>query len=102
MLSDTHDPLREELVQILLPDGSCNEALRPIDDREAVAIYRQMLLLRTYDRKAVSLQRQGRFRTYAPMEGQEASLVASARALQQGDWLAGSYRETGAMWVHGV
>jgi pyruvate dehydrogenase E1 component alpha subunit len=65
-------------------------------------MYRQMLLLRIYDRKAVSLQRQGRFGTYAQMEGQEASLVASTYPLQPHDWMTTSYRETGAMWLHGV
>jgi len=36
------------------------------------------------------------------MEGQEASLVASALPLQPQDWMVTSYRETGAMWMHGV
>jgi pyruvate dehydrogenase E1 component alpha subunit len=65
-------------------------------------MYRQMWLLRIYDRKAVSLQRQGRFGTYAQMEGQEACMVASPLSLQPQDWMVTSYRETGAMWMHGV
>jgi pyruvate dehydrogenase E1 component alpha subunit len=50
----------------------------------------------------VSLQRQGRFGTYAQMEGQEASLIASTYPLQPQDWMVTTYRETGAMWRHGV
>ena len=65
-------------------------------------MYRQMTLLRVYDRKAVTLQRQGRFGTYAQMEGQEACMVASVYPLQRQDWMTVSYRETGAMWMHGV
>ncbi|MEE8301718.1 MAG: pyruvate dehydrogenase (acetyl-transferring) E1 component subunit alpha [Candidatus Tectomicrobia bacterium] len=103
MFFDTYDSLKGEMVSILAPDGSCNETLRPpLDDPQVCQIYRQMRLLRIYDRKAVSLQRQGRFGTYAQMEGQEASLVASTYPLQPQDWMVTSYRETGAMWLHGV
>ena len=81
MFFDTYDSLKGEMVSILAPDGSCNETLRPpLDDPQVCQIYRQMRLLRIYDRKAVSLQRQGRFGTYAQMEGQEASLVSAAVA----------------------
>jgi pyruvate dehydrogenase E1 component alpha subunit len=103
MFFEKYDPLRGDMVGILTPDGACNEALRPaLDDEQVRQMYRQMLLLRLYDRKAVSLQRQGRLGTYAQMEGQEASLVASTHALQPQDWMVTSYRETGAMWLHGV
>ena len=103
MFLERYDPLKQEMVCILAPDGSCNETLRPALDKQQVGqMYRQMWLLRLYDRKAVSLQRQGRFGTYAQMEGQEASLVASVLPLQPQDWLVTSYRETGAMWMHGV
>ena len=103
MFLERYDPLKQEMVGILAPDGSCNETLRPALDKQQVRqMYRQMWLLRLYDRKAVSLQRQGRFGTYAQMEGQEASLVASTLPLQPQDWLVTSYRETGAMWMHGV
>jgi pyruvate dehydrogenase E1 component alpha subunit len=36
------------------------------------------------------------------MEGQEAGLVASVLPLQPQDWMVTSYRETGAMWMHGA
>jgi pyruvate dehydrogenase E1 component alpha subunit len=103
MFFERYDPLKGEMVCVLAPDGSCNESLRPsLDDEQVRQIYRQMMLVRIYDRKAVSLQRQGRFGTYAEMIGQEASLVASTYPLQQQDWMVTSYRETGAMWMHGV
>jgi pyruvate dehydrogenase E1 component alpha subunit len=103
MFFEKYDPLRGEMVSILAPDGTCSAALRPpLDDQQVRQMYRHMLLLRIYDRKAVSLQRQGRFGTYAQMEGQEASLVASTYPLQPQDWMVTTYRETGAMWLHGV
>ncbi len=103
MFFERYDPLKQDMVCILAPDGSCNDALRPaLADQQVRQMYRNMFLLRLYDRKAVSLQRQGRFGTYAQMEGQEACLVASPMALQPQDWMATTYRETGAMWMHGV
>ena len=51
---------------------------------------------------ALARDHKGRFGTYAQMEGQEASLVASTYPLQPQDWMVTSYRETGAMWLHGV
>ncbi|MGE3536260.1 MAG: pyruvate dehydrogenase (acetyl-transferring) E1 component subunit alpha [Candidatus Tectimicrobiota bacterium] len=103
MFFERYDPLKQDMVCILAPDGSCNESLRPaLDVQQVRQIYRHMWLLRLYDRKAVSLQRQGRFGTYAQMEGQEACMVASPLALQRQDWMATTYRETGAMWMHGV
>ena len=103
MFFDKYNPLKGEMVNILAPDGTCDDSLRPVlDDQQVRQMYRHMFLLRLYDRKAVSLQRQGRFGTYAQMEGQEASLVASTYPLQPQDWLVASYRETGAMWRHGV
>src|SRR5262249_61745015 len=96
MFLERYDPLKQEMVCILAPDGSCNEALRPALDKQQVRqLYRQMWLLRLYDRKAVSLQRQGGFGTYAQMEGQKASLVASGLALQPAEW-PGTWRPQAA------
>ena len=103
MFADRYDPLQNEMVSILTPDGCCAESLRPdLDDEQMRTMYRQMLTMRLYDRKAVAMQRQGRFGTYAQMEGQEACMVASTYPLGPRDWIVSSYRETGAMWMHGV
>jgi pyruvate dehydrogenase E1 component alpha subunit len=72
------------------------------DAEEIRACYREMLLLRTFDRKAVSLQRTGRLGTYAPCIGQEAVGVALGRAMAREDVLLGTYRETGTMLARGV
>ena len=92
MFFERYDPLKQEMVGILAPDGSCNETLRPaLDEQQVRQLYRQMWLLRLYDRKAVSLQRQGRFGTYAQMEGQEACMVASVLPLQPQDFAQSLY-----------
>jgi len=60
------------------------------------------LQLRTFDQKAVALQRTGRLGTYAPCLGQEAIGVALGRAMARDDVLLGTYRETGTMLARGV
>ncbi|MGM0835162.1 MAG: pyruvate dehydrogenase (acetyl-transferring) E1 component subunit alpha [Bacillota bacterium] len=67
----------------------------------AETFYKNMLRIRTFDKKAISLQRQGRIGTYAPFEGQEASQVGSALALNEEDWLFPSYRDHGATMTFG-
>ena len=64
-------------------------------------IYLQLIMVRTFDRKAISLQRQGRLGTYAPFEGQEAAQVGSALALEKDDWLFPTYRDHAATMTFG-
>jgi 2-oxoisovalerate dehydrogenase E1 component alpha subunit len=66
-----------------------------------MAMYRHLIRTRTFDRKCVSLQRQGRIGTYVPFEGQEACQVGSALALEDGDWMFPTYRDHGAMMTFG-
>lgn len=49
-----------------------------------------MLLSRAFDDKAFSLQRQGRFGTFSPVKGQEASVVGAALALDRDSRLDGA------------
>jgi len=46
-----------------------------IDEKLVKELYYNMIRIRTFDRKAINLQRQGRLGTYAPFEGQEAAQV---------------------------
>lgn len=74
----------------------------PCGDDEARALLQQMIFLRTFDERAVALQRQGRIGTYAPYQGLEACQAAAAFALQKEDWLLPTYRDHGAAMVHGL
>lgn len=68
-----------------------------------VEALRAMKLSRALDAKATALQRQGRFGTYAPAKGQEASLIGTAIALDPAtDWIVPSYREAAATIKHGL
>ncbi len=61
-----------------------------------------MMLTRTFDRKAVELQRTGRLGTYASSLGQEAVAVGVAAAMRADDVLLPSFREHGAQLWRGV
>ena len=88
----------------IAPNGSINHPLPTFasDADLLVALYRFMLLLRLFDRKAVALQRTGRLGTYAVSLGQEAVSVGVASAMRQEDVLLPSYRDNGALLWRGV
>jgi pyruvate dehydrogenase E1 component alpha subunit len=69
---------------------------------ELAALYRGMALARTFDAKAIALQRTGRLGTYASSLGQEAVSVGTAAAMRPGDVLLPSFREHGAQLWRGV
>jgi pyruvate dehydrogenase E1 component alpha subunit len=69
---------------------------------ELTALYRAMVLTRTFDAKAIALQRTGRLGTYASSLGQEAVAVGVAAAMQPSDVLLPSFREHGAQLWRGV
>ena len=88
----------------LAPDGSINRPLPAFasDAGLLASLYRAMVLLRNFDRKAVALQRTGRLGTYAVSLGQEAVSVGIASAMRGEDVLLPSYRDNGALIWRGV
>ncbi|WP_435344700.1 pyruvate dehydrogenase (acetyl-transferring) E1 component subunit alpha [Haloarchaeobius sp. HRN-SO-5] len=93
----------DDVHRVLDVDGSLVEgASVPLSDDGLFDLYEDLKLARAFDRKAVSLQRQGRMGTYPPIYGQEGAQVASVHALDDADWLFPSYRETGAILARGV
>jgi 2-oxoisovalerate dehydrogenase E1 component alpha subunit len=66
------------------------------------SLYRGMVLTRTFDHKAVSLQRTGRLGTYAVSLGQEAVAVGVASAMREEDVIVPSYRDNGALLWRGM
>lgn len=72
-------------------------------DRDTLAaLYRAIVLTRTFDSQAISLQRTGRLGTFASSLGQEAISVAVAHAMRPEDVLLPMYREQGAQILRGV
>jgi 2-oxoisovalerate dehydrogenase E1 component alpha subunit len=94
-----------EPVRLLDPDGTLREDPEhpvELDDDALLAMHRTMIITRRVDREAINLQRQGQLGVYASCLGQEAAQVASAWALEDGDWIFPSYRELGAAIVRHV
>ncbi|MGQ9646643.1 MAG: pyruvate dehydrogenase (acetyl-transferring) E1 component subunit alpha [Thermodesulfobacteriota bacterium] len=102
-LMEDYHPLKGKMFQILRPDGTLQpDKSPPISDQETLALYQKMTLIRLADQRCLSLQRQGRFGTYAPIWGQEACQVASASVLKKGDWVFPAFREIGAALIMGI
>ncbi len=93
-----------ELVGYLDAAGHPCTELPPLGrDRERLtALYRAMVLTRTFDAKAIALQRTGRLGTYASCLGQEAIGVALGATMRPEDVLLPSYRETAAQLARGA
>ena len=72
------------------------------DAASLVALYRALVRTRSFDAKAIALQRTGRLGTYASSIGQEAVSVGIASAMRLEDVLLPSFREHGGQLLRGV
>ncbi|WP_084614947.1 thiamine pyrophosphate-dependent dehydrogenase E1 component subunit alpha [Nakamurella lactea] len=95
----------EDLIQILSPEG----VLTPHPDfpvevtgEMLQGLYRDMVLIRRFDREGNSLQRQGQLSIWVPLLGQEAAQIGAGRAMRPQDFAFPSYREHGIAWCRGV
>jgi pyruvate dehydrogenase E1 component alpha subunit len=69
---------------------------------ELVDLYRNLVLLRTYDERSVVYHRQGRIGTYAIFWNHEAMQAGSVFALEERDWIFPSYRESAIGLLRGL
>ena len=69
---------------------------------ELLAIYRSLILLRTYDERSVVYHSQGRIGTYAIFWNHEAMQAGSVHALADQDWIFPSYRESAIGLLRGM
>ena len=81
-----------------VPDGEVDG----LDESDFLALYRQLVLLRTYDERSLVYHRQGRIGTYAMFWNHEAMQVGSAYALERDDWIFPSYRESAIGLLRGM
>ena len=93
-----------EYNRCLAPDGQVVGSLPAFaEERDAlIALYRAMILTRTFDTKSIALQRTGRLGTYASSLGQEAVAVGLGAAMRPEDVLLPSFREQGAQFLRGA
>ena len=81
-----------------LPDGE----VEGLDDADLLELYRQLVLLRTYDERSLVYHRQGRIGTYAIFWNHEAMQVGAVYALSDDDWIFPSYRESAIGLLRGM
>ncbi|MDN3497188.1 thiamine pyrophosphate-dependent enzyme [Planococcus sp. APC 4015] len=99
------------VVRVLAADGSFapSPAAEPylslidaLTDAQLEEFYRDMAVIRAFDRQATNLQRQGQLALWPPSFGQEAAQVGSARAARSQDHIFPSYREHVVTKIRGV
>jgi pyruvate dehydrogenase E1 component alpha subunit len=81
-----------------VPDGE----VEGLGEEDLLELYRQLVLLRTYDERSVVYHRQGRIGTYAMFWNHEAMQVGAVYALEREDWIFPSYRESAIGLVRGM
>ncbi len=92
-----------DYIQIMDETGDIDKQLMPkLSQKEIIKLYSYMVLTRLFDRRLLSLQRQGRTSTAVAVHGQEASQIGVAKAMKKTDWMVPSFRETGAYFYRGV
>ncbi|MFC0212518.1 pyruvate dehydrogenase (acetyl-transferring) E1 component subunit alpha [Paenibacillus chartarius] len=89
---------------ILSPEGKVvNEEDMPnLSNDQLREIMRRMVFTRVWDERAVNLGRQGRLGFYAPVSGQEATMIASEFALNKDDFICPGYRDMPQLVWHGL
>ena len=96
------------LVQLISVDGQRTlgcpywDLVADVDAAQLRDLYTDMAVVRRLDAEAMALQRQGELALWAPLLGQEAAQVGSARALRADDFVFPSYREHGVAYCRGV
>jgi len=94
-----------DFVQLLTPEGErIDHPDYPLDlsADDIRSMYRDLVLVRTIDTVAISLQRQGDLGIWASLLGQEAAQIGSGRALSPDDMVFPTYREHGVAWCRGI
>src|SRR5438094_1857145 len=81
-----------------IPDGE----VEGLDEDDLLELYRQLVLLRTYDERSLVYHRQGRIGTYAIFWNHEAMQVGGVFALEDDDWIFPSYRESAIGLLRGM
>ncbi len=91
-------------LQVMDETGAIDQTLFPkdVNDAKILEMYKNMLFARSVDAKTLSLQRQGRAVTYAPLLGEEATQIGSAMAMRKDDIFVPSFRQHGVFLTRGA
>jgi len=93
-----------KVLSILDKDGKIiNHDLFPqLSNERLIGLMKKMVFTRIWDERAIKLNRQGRLGLWAPVSGQEASMIGSEDALSIEDFILGSYRDIPQIVWHGL
>jgi pyruvate dehydrogenase E1 component subunit alpha len=80
-----------------LPDGETD-----LTPEQHLDLYRDLVLLRTYDERSLVYHRQGRIGTYAIFWNHEAMQAGAVFALEERDWIFPSYRDSAIGLLRGM
>jgi len=83
-------------------EGVADGEVEGLDESDLLDLLRSLVLLRTYDERAVVFHRQGRIGTYAIFWGHEAMQAGAVHALADEDWIFPSYRESAIALLRGM
>lgn len=93
----------EDVVTVLGAEGAADASAESVlPDARAVELFKHMLFTRMLDERLVLLQRQGRIGFHIGSMGEEATIIGTASALTDADWLWPCYREFGALLLRGM
>ncbi|HYY44155.1 MAG TPA: thiamine pyrophosphate-dependent enzyme [Actinomycetota bacterium] len=73
-----------------------------LSDKDLLELFGWLIRLRTFDERAVALQRQGRIGTYPLFWGEEGTQAGPLYAMSESDWVFPSYRQCAIGTLRGV
>ncbi len=93
-----------DYMQIMDENGNVDQSLLPseLDGAKITEMYKWMCFSRALDAKVLSLQRQGRAVTYAPLLGEEATQIGGGMAMGPNDFFVPNFRQHGIFILRGL
>src|SRR5262245_1106967 len=99
----TETAVQSDVVSVLGEDGTLAPEHDPgLSDDDVKLLYQKLVETRILDERFVALQRQGRVGFHVGSLGEEASIIGSAWAMREKDFLFPCYREFGAALMRGL
>lgn len=83
-------------------DLADNEVPDGLGDKELLELFRWLVILRTFDERALALQRQGRIGTYPIFWGEEGTQAGALYACEDTDWVFPTYRQNAVGILRGM
>jgi pyruvate dehydrogenase E1 component alpha subunit len=94
---------QSEMIQINADGETKRVVIEPqLEHSQLKELMRRLVFTRIWDQRAISLSRQGKLGFYAPVAGQEATMIGTQFALDKEDFILPSYRDIPQLYWHGL